>query len=115
MPPKATAIKPALVKKLLASNCNDMIGATAAPPIAPMSAASPKLNSVRRATSTPMNRAASGFSAHAVSALPTAVRTINSQMPMMMTQEKAAIHSPCDGTRMPNMSIGCSPESAVTA
>ena len=34
---------------------------------------------------------------------------------MMMTQAKAAIHSPWDGTRMPNTSIGCSPENAVTA
>src|SRR6516165_1990028 len=81
MPPKATAMKPALVKKLPASNCSDMIGATTAPPVAPISAASPKLKRVNRATSTPMKRAASGFSAQAVSALPSAVCVIRSQMP----------------------------------
>ncbi len=115
VPPIATAMKPALVKKRPVSNCSDMIGATAMPPIAPIIAVRPKLMRVRRATSTPTTRAAVGFSAQATSARPVAVRLRRYQVPRMTTVAIAAIHSPCEGMRTPRSSIGRSPEKGGTA
>jgi len=111
----ATALNPDMVKNRPVSNWNDRIGATAMPPIAAMHAASVKLRRVMRGTSIPMSRAAAGFSEHARSASPSAVRMRSVQMQTMMASAAPAIQNPCVGSRMPSTVASASPEKGGSA
>ncbi len=87
-----------------------MIGATSTPPVEPISAARPKLNSVMRLRSMPISRAASGFSAQARSARPSVVFCNRSHRPRIIAADTPASHTPWVGTRKPPMTNGASPE-----